>query len=289
MSAEPVTVAFTCPSCGERTLEATRPDAYTVAYECPNCGVVAKPLQQDDCVFCSYGGVADGSGALVEEACSGVRCLPKQDDRTNVVLGISPFNSYYSEQRLAGLLSWSASRFGHINAFVPDIPTMWTLEAGGYSPQEASRKTKRQIRYLGNKIARVATEAQFADNTLTILLWSTMSQMDKYQELHERCEVAFNSDTAFHAACLETTEEVLVHRCREGHIVRNEDRRKAVNYLLAELPVILFGPVLMNTPTSTFVYHQPRRLFERLFTGEFTISPTDGQHFVIATNSQRQA
>ncbi|MGH8112956.1 MAG: tRNA-dependent cyclodipeptide synthase [Rhodanobacteraceae bacterium] len=287
VSAELVTVAFTCPSCGQHTLESTQVDVYTVEYACPNCGAVVKPSAEDDCVFCSYGKVLDGNLSCAQEMCSGVRCLPERNERAYVTLGISPFNSYYSEAHLTGLLSWSASRFDHICAFLPDIPTVWTLEAGGYSSHDASRKTKRQIRYLTNKIARAASDAKVPDQAITILPWSTMSNMDKYQELHQRCEVAFKADVAFRKACLETTDEVLIHRRRDGYVPDGADRGKAVDYLMAELPLILFGSTLMNTPTSTFVYHKPPELFERMFAGEFTILPAIGQHFVIATEQQR--
>ncbi|MCP9884132.1 tRNA-dependent cyclodipeptide synthase [Synechococcus sp. ATX 2A4] len=81
---------------------------------------------------------------------------------------------------------------------------------------------------------------------------------------------------------ISATDKVLENRCREGHQLSDLDRLRAVNYLMAELPNILFGPELFDVTTSTFVYHRPLRLFESLFSGVFSIAPSLGQHFVIA-------
>lgn len=276
-------IVFTCPSCGKDDLVVTRSDVCTVQYNCSNCGAGVRPLPQDDCVFCSYGEIIVDATVCAQETCSTARCLPERSKRAHVALGISPFNSYYSEGRLASLFRWGESRFDRVDVFVPDVPTTWTLEAGGYSPHEASRKTKGQLRYLNNKIERAAADAQTSGKPIAALPWSAMSNMDDYQELHERCEIAFKADSGFRKACLETTDEVLENRRRDGYVPDDADRMKAVNYLMAELPLILFGSILMKVRTSTFVYHRPPVLFERLFSGEFTISPATGQHFVIAT------
>ncbi|TDI71343.1 MAG: hypothetical protein E2O85_02260 [Bacteroidetes bacterium] len=46
---------ITCPSCGQASTETMPTDACQFFWECPSCGEVAKPLDGDCCVFCSYG------------------------------------------------------------------------------------------------------------------------------------------------------------------------------------------------------------------------------------------
>jgi len=210
------------------------------------------------------------------------RCLPGRRERFHVVVGTSPFNSYYSESRPAELLAWASEHFDRVGVFVSDTPTVWTLEAGGYSPGEVSYKTKRQMRYLNNKIGRAREAAGSIDNRVDLLPWSLVAQRDGYAAAEGRCLTAFATDSEFHKECLTATDEVLENRRREGHHLSDLDRLRAVNYLMAELPLILFGPELLEVQTSTFVYHRSLRLLERLFLGEFSIGPVTGQHFVIA-------
>jgi cyclo(L-tyrosyl-L-tyrosyl) synthase len=103
-----------------------------------------------------------------------------------------------------------------------------------------------------------------------------------YGILERRCRTAFATDIAFHKECLAATDQVLEHRRRDDHQPSEPDRLLAVNYLMAELPLILFGPELFGVQSSTFIYHRSLRLFERLFSGAFSIAPVPGQHFVVA-------
>lgn len=48
---------ITCPVCGFRKEEDMPIDACQYFYECTNCGTVIKPINNDCCVFCSYGTV----------------------------------------------------------------------------------------------------------------------------------------------------------------------------------------------------------------------------------------
>lgn len=251
--------------------------AFIVSHKCPDCSMVIRPHAGDGCVFSSY-----GKRAANLEKSNLVRCLPDRGERFHVVVGTSPFNSYYSESRLGELLAWANEHFDLVGVFVPDTPTVWTLEAGGYSPGEALHKTRRQVRYLNNKISRARAAVGSTDNRVELLPWSLVAQRDGYAAAEGQCRTAFTTDREFHKECLAATDEVLENRRRDGHQLSDLDRLRAVNYLMAELPLILFGPELFGVPTSTFIYHRSLRLLERLFSGEFSIGPGSGQHFVVA-------
>ncbi|MCP9931467.1 tRNA-dependent cyclodipeptide synthase [Cyanobium sp. AMD-g] len=210
------------------------------------------------------------------------RCLPDRGERFHAVVGTSPFNSYYSEGRLTALLAWANEHFDHIDVFIPDTPTVWTLEAGGYPPEEAAHKTRRQVRYLTNKIGRARDAVGTAANRLRLLPWTQVARLDRYAASEQRCRDAFATDRAFQQECLAATDDVLQNRRREAHDPSHGQRLGAVDYLMAELPLILNGPELFGVQTSTFVYHRSLRLFERIFSGDFSIGPSPGQHFVIA-------
>ena len=48
---------ITCPECGYKKEETMPTNACQYFYECENCNKVLKPMENDCCVYCSYGTV----------------------------------------------------------------------------------------------------------------------------------------------------------------------------------------------------------------------------------------
>ncbi|PCI94856.1 MAG: hypothetical protein COB15_13160 [Flavobacteriales bacterium] len=48
---------ITCPECGHQKEEKMPTDACQYFYECEGCNKVLKPINNDCCVYCSYGTV----------------------------------------------------------------------------------------------------------------------------------------------------------------------------------------------------------------------------------------
>ena len=48
---------ITCPKCGHKKEEVMPTDACQYFYDCENCKEVLKPVNNDCCVYCSYGTV----------------------------------------------------------------------------------------------------------------------------------------------------------------------------------------------------------------------------------------
>ena len=46
---------ITCPQCGHKKQEVMPTDACVYFYECEKCHAVLKPVNNDCCVYCSYG------------------------------------------------------------------------------------------------------------------------------------------------------------------------------------------------------------------------------------------
>ena len=59
---------ITCPNCGSRSKEVMPENACQYFWQCPKCKTILKPLQNDCCVYCSYGDIV---------------CPPKQMDSNN--------------------------------------------------------------------------------------------------------------------------------------------------------------------------------------------------------------
>ena len=95
----------------------------------------------EGCVFFSY-----GNAKFHHSKTNLAQCLPVRGERFHVVIGASPFNKYFSENRITELLLWANDHIDFACVFVPDTPTVWTLEAGDYSLDEALHKSRRQVR-----------------------------------------------------------------------------------------------------------------------------------------------
>ena len=49
-------------------------------------------------------------------------CAKILNAREHAVIGISPFNSYFSEQKITDLIVWAKETFGTFHVYVPDGP-----------------------------------------------------------------------------------------------------------------------------------------------------------------------
>lgn len=192
------------------------------------------------------------------------------------LIGISPFNSYFDEERIRALISACSAGGRDLKLFIPDEVTSHTLEARGYPPAKAARKTRRQVQYLRNKIAR-ATDGM----ELTILGCKELEEIEAYRLRRSELWERFEQDAAFREGCLNTTKWVLAAEPDES--VCEDATRHGVHYLLAELPMFLHAPEIVGCSEVTFVYHQVPKLVEDLFRGRYGARISPGQGFVRLT------
>ena len=48
---------ITCPKCGHKSVETMPTDSCQWFYQCNGCKEILKPINDDCCVYCSYGSV----------------------------------------------------------------------------------------------------------------------------------------------------------------------------------------------------------------------------------------
>lgn len=181
-------------------------------------------------------------------------------------LGISPFNSYFSTERIAALLNWARARFTRLHLFVPDRAAAYTLEALGYPPARARRKAHRQARYLHNKIDRARQLADMPEQDAAVLGAEALEANSRYTSLLEHAQQQFDHDPTFRDVCLQASDWVL-----QGHLAGEptiEQRHAAVRYFLAEFPLFVDTPGIVGARSSVFGYHQPPAVLGQLYRRE---------------------
>lgn len=212
-------------------------------------------------------------------------CAQVLERMEHVCIGVSPFNSYFSTERLASLAKWASTCFADFHFFVPDDITRFTFEALGYPAGRARQKAHRQSRYTHNKI-RSALSALCVPNVDEHVL--SMVRLDanpRYQELFDQVVRLFRDSEAFRDACLEATRWVLEHKLPDGRAAEPGELRLGVRYFLAELPLFAGSGHIVGTSHSLFAYHQRVGFLERFFNRELEWRPLPGQGFLVVRDA----
>lgn len=201
--------------------------------------------------------------------------------RDHACLGISPFNSFFSESKMRSLFFWAAETFDSFTVFLPDTPFVHTFEALGYSHQKAKKKVHKQIRYLRNKINRALEGCPISQQKMDdmILDFSKLSENPYYQEKYREVKFCFEHDSRFRHDCLEASALVLGSKI-QGEIKLSQ-KRKAVEYLLAEIPVISGSSEICGAKSSVFCYYHSVPLFVNLFSGVYEYQSSPKQAFLV--------
>jgi len=182
-------------------------------------------------------------------------CASIFEAKSHAVIGVSPFNSYFSEARLAALFGWAHDTFDSFHVFVPDEATKYTLEAVGYGEAKAAKKARRQANYLLNKIRRALLSADPTFDMSNILTNGTLAVNEPYRRLLANVEGRFESDAVFRRQCLECTRWVLENQIETVDDINDAMLSLAVRYLLEEMPLFMDSAGIVGVTSSVFCYH----------------------------------
>jgi cyclo(L-tyrosyl-L-tyrosyl) synthase len=207
-------------------------------------------------------------------------------EREHVLIGISPFNSYYSEENIEKLVIWGHTRFKNFHVFVPDTLPYSNFLAIGYPHNKALTKTKRQARYLLNKVNRVLLK--LTSSTITddkIITISKVSQNMAYCGLYNACLEKYTHDMDFKKTCQAASSMLLKSYTSN---VTEQMLDVASKYLLGELPFYIDTPGILGVKTSLFVYHESIDFFVNLYANRRQYFVVDIQgHLVLKMNTER--
>ncbi|NEO35291.1 MAG: tRNA-dependent cyclodipeptide synthase [Moorea sp. SIOASIH] len=181
----------------------------------------------------------------------------------HALLGISPFNSYFSEKNIAILSNWAMKNFKSFNFFIPDEPYVYTLMALGYDKVKAIKKSKRQANYLKNKCLRALTGLDLSTNEAEALIldFRYLNKNKNYLSALKFYEDKYANDSEFRINCIETSKQVV-----ETRTYLSYDRLEiAVKYLLAELPLFFNSVSILGKKEGVFCYRYCPLLIQTVF------------------------
>lgn len=215
-------------------------------------------------------------------------CAAVVERGEHACFGISPFNSYFSTERIRDLAAWGLARFERVDFFVPDAPSAFTFEALGYAPEKAAWKARRQGQYTRNKIATALGSIGVTQPGGRVLGWAELEGNAAFGRLHEDGLRRYDEDGEFRDACREASGWMLAGKLPAGQRPDDVQVERAVRYFLAELPLFLDTPSIVDAGISVFCYHQPPDVLRRLYSGELSCRPAAGQGFAVVTAAGRE-
>jgi cyclo(L-tyrosyl-L-tyrosyl) synthase len=135
---------------------------------------------------------------------------------------------------------------------------MYTLHAMGYSQEKAKKKTKLHDNNLKNKAIRAlaANNISEAEANNMIVFCSDLMNNERYLKFHDTYKSLYENDEDFRKGCLATSKMVLASKGFQGD-VNDEAVSVAVKYFIAELPIYLNSPEILEISQSLYVYKDP--------------------------------
>ena len=192
------------------------------------------------------------------------RCKEILEKREHALVGISPFNSYYSEENITKLICWAKNNFKDFHVIFPDQLPYYNLIAAGYSEERTIQKLKHQIRNFRSKINRafITNAIPEEERHKKTLLISHFSNNPIYCDLYNRCSERYLNDHQFKKTCNDSSAVVLRNYTAN---IETSILDVAAKYVLGELPFYMDTPKLLNVNSSLLVYHLPISFFTNLY------------------------
>ena len=211
-------------------------------------------------------------------------CEKLFEENSHICFGVSPFNSYFTEERLRELARFGRQMFRSMHFFVPDVPSAHTLEALGYPRVKAEAKARQQANYTRNRITKAlsATGMSLPEIWRVFVGWKELSENSRFLELYDAAQQLFESDLEFRAECLEASRWVLEKRLSSEEMTE-EKLLCAVKYLLAEIPLFADAAGILGVESSVFCYHQTIPFLNRLYGGLLAFPVSRRQGFLVVT------
>jgi tRNA-dependent cyclodipeptide synthase len=206
-------------------------------------------------------------------------CAAIVDRAEHVVIGLSPFNGYFSAIAIQRMIAWGCRHFRKVDVLLPGYEAIYTLTAAGVAPIDATRKLRRELLRLRNTSLRSLQDHDVEQPQQRIRSWTRLLENRSYLALRQQVRRSYHEDFSVRQACRNAAINAV-----EGAMGRRPDERQlaqAVHYPLAELPFFVDSPAIYGVRSSVFAYPRPIALVRSLSIGSgAALARTDGQGFV---------
>ncbi|WP_199563587.1 MULTISPECIES: tRNA-dependent cyclodipeptide synthase [unclassified Streptomyces] len=216
-------------------------------------------------------------------------CAAIYSRKRHVLIGISPFNSRFSDEYVTRLIRWAAATFESFDVLLAGDESALQLEAIGTPEGKARYKARRAVRRNRRSVDEALRQLGPTPPDTRVVSISDFADDPTYRKFKAAGEEAFRADTAFRSSCLEMAQKAILGRLRTVHgstePVSESQAAHAAEYVLAELPFFLETPTVLGVEESLLAYHQPWKLGEQIFAGRFSIAAHPAQGYLTVTET----
>ncbi|MEH6373369.1 tRNA-dependent cyclodipeptide synthase [Streptomyces sp. KLMMK] len=209
----------------------------------------------------------------------------------HALIGLSPWNGYFTARRVESLVEWAAGTFRTVDVFIPSYEAAYTLIAAGVEPSVAVGRARRAVKKLRGPAQRALARAGCGEGR--VHTGTSLAALPRYRQLRRTAEHMYRHDPGVRAACRAVARAAVAGALgvRERGSSRpapdpglsEEALDTAARYAWAELPVMLDSPGIFGVGSSVLVYHRRIPLIESLLEDGSALSPAPGQGFVVVT------
>ncbi|MEX1111921.1 MAG: tRNA-dependent cyclodipeptide synthase [Candidatus Andersenbacteria bacterium] len=201
------------------------------------------------------------------------------------VVGMSPGNSYFSEEIIEWLLQKVAKQYGTVSVFIADIPAISTYTAVGYSEKEARAKAVLKSNNLKNKVARAIEKLNLDKKDVHVVDWKNEIEENlEYRRHYGIVRKMYDENGSFRKDTDDTTAFVLKGLKKEDLDIQVATQI-ANHYLLSELAFLEFAPTFFSAAKVTYVYHAHWMVYEKYINGAYDGKPRNKLGFQIVTKA----
>ena len=228
---------------------------------------------------------ADPARTLLEDGFAVIpfasRCGEILGRRRHIMLGISPGNGYFCEQRLTAMVRWAARRFERVDLITAHTEmAMCTYLGRGYEPKHARARAYRDVRQMTNRIRRSVAASQA--NVGQVAVRYMNDAFDSAAYLRARREIA---RAQREHPLLERTLTAMVTDALRGQMPPDwrpsaDELSAGREYLEMELPYLMDTPGLLGVEESLFAYRVVPACAPFLYGPDACLPVSPGQGFI---------
>ncbi|MYT82326.1 tRNA-dependent cyclodipeptide synthase [Streptomyces sp. SID8364] len=184
-----------------------------------------------------------------------------------LVLGLSPFNSFYSTQTVADLCQSAARSFSDVHVVLPGAPeSALRYISAGKAPRHAVQRSKRVIHNMRNVARRTLADCGVPDTDARVHVMTRFASHPGYQKSRARIERAYRTEPPMREAVHAMTRTALATSLDSEPTPAQIERN--TRYIFAEAPLLLDAAGMLARPSTLFVYHRRVPIYDVVASGQ---------------------
>jgi cyclo(L-tyrosyl-L-tyrosyl) synthase len=191
--------------------------------------------------------------------------------RDHALIGMSPFQSFYTEERIYQWVTFAKENFRQYHFFLSDELFYLNFIDRGYSEKEAWHETRKQDRYLYNKTIRALQRAGILEPEKKILRYADFKDTALYQNYYQKYRGSLLMDADFQKVGL-----AMLSTLQFKQAPLQLDVNTCFNYFIAELPFLLHSAEFAGTASSCFIYRENNAFLSYIFSEKHLQEPNQG-------------